>query len=171
VRDATRRLQLKFFCRNGNGEQVNLPAPLAQNARRPNLSHRIPNSRLPHPSRAFRGRVGGLQSAGMHVKPVGYQNQRCLHFNLQSAIFNLKSSINLQSPEAPLHPSQSGEATPGACAGAVAVERLCSLSVGDGRDCRDRIAMDRAEGENKSVSCSWSEPASRKTRGQGGATP
>jgi len=43
----------------------------------------IPKLGLPHPSRAFGGRVGlprGLQSAGMHVKPVRYQDQRCLHF-------------------------------------------------------------------------------------------
>ena len=43
----------------------------------------IPKMGLPHPSRAFCGRVGlwrGLQSARMHIKPVRYQNQGCLHF-------------------------------------------------------------------------------------------
>ena len=43
----------------------------------------IPDSGLPHPSRVFCGRVGlphGLQSIGMHVKPVRYQDQGCLHF-------------------------------------------------------------------------------------------
>jgi len=49
----------------------------------PDLSHVIPDLGLPRPSRVFCGRVGslrGLQSAGMHVKPVRYQKQGCLHF-------------------------------------------------------------------------------------------
>jgi hypothetical protein len=45
----------------------------------PNLSRGIPNLGLPHPSRAFCGRVGllcELQFPRMHVKPVRYQDQR-----------------------------------------------------------------------------------------------
>src|ERR1700757_4962028 len=54
---------------------------------------RIPKMGLPHPSRAFCGRVGlprGLQSAQMHVKPVRYQNQRSLHFITFSCYHRMK---------------------------------------------------------------------------------
>ncbi len=43
----------------------------------------LPEMGLPHPCRAFCDRVGRaqeLQSPEMRLKPVRYQNQRCLHF-------------------------------------------------------------------------------------------
>ena len=54
----------------------------------------------------------------------------------------------------------------GACgeAGGVEVEQLCSLCNRDGRDCPDRIAMDRAETRTKRCRARGQSPTSRKKR-------
>ena len=72
--------------------------------------------------------------------------------------------------EAPLHPSQSGKARAGREARGLEMEQLCSLRNGDGRDCRDRIAMDRAETRTDGSRAHGQSPPSRHERGEGGAT-
>jgi len=51
------------------------------------------------------------------------------------------------------------------------MEQFCSLCDGDGRDCRDRIAMDGAEARTDGCRAPSQSPPSRKKRGKGGATP
>src|SRR5579863_4063685 len=72
--------------------------------------------------------------------------------------------------EAALHASQPGEARTGGKARRLEMEQLCSLCDGDGRDCRDRIAMDGAEERTNGCRTGGQSPPSRKKRGKGGAT-
>jgi hypothetical protein len=73
--------------------------------------------------------------------------------------------------EAALHTSQSGKERTGDEARGLEMEQLCSLRNGDGRDCRNRIAMDRAETRTNGSCAPGQSPPSRQERGKGGATP